>query len=536
MGQSFYPITPVDVTPGTAGSFQDVDASSYIASGATGVILQFSSGISDREIGLRKNGSTDDRTSKIDGGSHVWAMVGVDASRIFECEVESISAIEVWLIGYTMSGVAFLTNAADKSLTVTGSWVDIDCSSEAPSATGIIVEINGTDDVNFALRKNGSSDVHYEGADFHAWSIIGCDGSQIIEGAVSTVAADFFVVGYVTANATFSTNADDISLGTIDTYTDIDCSSEAPSAGMLFVEVLTTAVNDYGLRENGKSGGYYDIYTDVDDHCWAILKCDSGQVIEGKIGATTVDFYLTGHAEGPALTLLPSSITSAEAFGTSKLNQKVTASAIVSAEAFGTSKLNQNLTATPVSSGEVFGSPTVFIAQTLDPDAIASAEVFGNLTVTQGLLLLPDAIASGEAFGSAVIAGPILVTAISSAEVFGVPVVSPGGVSVSPSAISSQELFGLPKLNLLVTPSGVVTSEAFGTAQLNLKLILSAIASSEAFGAVIVGMLMVLRPSGIASLEFLGNPNLIIIQAGGNGLSLPTAPGRVTIPSKEVRL
>src|SRR5687767_12138048 len=51
-------ITPLEVTPGVAAAFTDVDASAQVPAGATGVILHIS-GVSGIDIGLRKNGSTD---------------------------------------------------------------------------------------------------------------------------------------------------------------------------------------------------------------------------------------------------------------------------------------------------------------------------------------------------------------------------------------------------------------------------------------------------------------------------------------------
>ncbi len=211
------------------------------------------------------------------------------------------------------------------------------------------------------------------------------------------------------------------------------------------------------------------------------------------------------------------SILSAEAFGALTVVPgavSILPAAIASLEAFGTAKLNLKLILT----------------------AIASAEAFGMPIVTSGLTIYPSAIPSAEAFGSLVVAGPLIVPGIGSQEAFGSLTVSPGGVSVAPSGISSQELFGLPKLNLLLTPSGIVSSEAFGAAKLNLKLILTAIASGEQFGTPTVKMILVIRPSGIASVEAFGTPLLIVILAGGDGLRLPTTKGQVSIPSGQVSI
>ena len=72
---------PVDVTPGATGSFVDIDVSTSVPAGATGVILHITADAGGaRDIGLRKNGSTDSRIRSIVDTSHSWAMVGVDSS------------------------------------------------------------------------------------------------------------------------------------------------------------------------------------------------------------------------------------------------------------------------------------------------------------------------------------------------------------------------------------------------------------------------------------------------------------------------
>jgi len=248
------------------------------------------------------------------------------------------------------------------------------------------------------------------------------------------------------------------------------------------------------------------------------------------------DGTITGASwvNGVPFPIAPSAIPSAEAFGTAQLNLKVAPSAISSAEAFGTTKLLLYLKPSAIPSAEAFGDANVAIQQFLELTGIASDEAFG--TPILGAFLLPSSIVSEEAFGNLVIAGPLIVPGIGSQEALGTLTVTPGGVSVAPSGISSEELFGLPKLNVFVIPSGIVTSEAFGAAKLNLKLILTAIASAEAFGTATVEMILVIRPSGIASVELFGTPILIVILAGGDGLSLPTAPGQASLPSGQVSI
>lgn len=123
----------------------------------------------------------------------------------------------------------------------------------------------------------------------------------------------------------------------------------------------------------------------------------------------------------------PSAIASAEAFGTAKLNLKVTGSGIASAEAFGTL---------------VISTPD---PQSIQVSGIASGEAFGALTT--GLYVRPSGIASSEAFGDARLSAVIGPTGIASAEAFGTTNVAIEQF-VSPSSIATAEAFGTPVLQL----------------------------------------------------------------------------------------
>ena len=294
MAQTFYPITPTEITPSGANDWVTMDASALAPANATGVILHCVSAGADA-FGLRKSGSTDDRSSALSANIHFWAMIGVDASRYFEAYVGSTTNIDIYVVGYTMAGVTFATNADDMSLGSTGDWYDIDCSTEAPSAIGLIWEVQGSSTVyQFGLRKNGSSDDRHFDTKNHTsfGAVIGCDASQICEGYIENTAVDFFLVGYITDGATFNTNATDVSLGTADSWLDLTAlPDENPNMG--FIEAIDLYGMGYGLRKNGSAE---DIYYAGEYHCWGIVECDASRLIEGKIGHTSVDFFVVGYS------------------------------------------------------------------------------------------------------------------------------------------------------------------------------------------------------------------------------------------------
>ena len=305
-------IDPVDVSPTSYAAWTDVDVSSYIPEGATGVILHISTASNDA-FGVRKNGSTDARYRYGYGGQHLWAMIGVDVNRIFEADIAN-SGVAIWLVGYTTAGATFFTNAVDKSLAGTGAWTDIDISTDTGSDTaiGAIIEyhdVGGTGD--FGLRKNGSTDNRVRRNLGHAWAVVGVDASEILEGYITDAGNDFYLVGYITAGAVFKTNADDISLGSTGAYATIDLSSYIGTDTMTgaFIETYSAVAgggNNYAFRTMGSSE---DIYRKSYEHAWAIVETDANNQIEGKISSTNEDFFLVGYATS-TITEVPSVIYS----------------------------------------------------------------------------------------------------------------------------------------------------------------------------------------------------------------------------------
>ena len=160
--------TPASTSPPPSGQKKSGGvAKGAVIGGATGAIIQFESTGSDEDLGVRKNGSTD--TWMLSEPAAVanqmgFLMTGLDANRICEIYVGTTS-VDVWLVGYTMEGVTFFTNAVDKSLGTTDSWQDIDISADTgtDTAIGAIFTIHDSsgDGDRFALRKKGSSDNRY---------------------------------------------------------------------------------------------------------------------------------------------------------------------------------------------------------------------------------------------------------------------------------------------------------------------------------------------------------------------------------------
>jgi hypothetical protein len=131
--------------------------------------------------------------------------------------------------------------------------------------------------------------------------------------------------------------------------------------------------------------------------------------------------YIPVSAGGGTPTLLPSGISSLEAFGTASISVgpiSVLVSGISSSEAFGT---------------HVLSNGSIIIV----PSGIASLEAFGTAILDRGTVIVsPNGISTAEAFGTAsALVGTLVIypNGISSAELFGIPAITGG----TPSLITS---------------------------------------------------------------------------------------------------
>lgn len=139
----------------------------------------------------------------------------------------------------------------------------------------------------------------------------------------------------------------------------------------------------------------------------------------------------------------------------------ISPSSIGSAEAFGTHKVNHTLYTTGIASAEVFDSPTLH--QTIYGSGIASAGAFGShQIVLGGSTIIPDPIPSQQAFGSPSVYNYGLVgTGIPSQNVMGSPSVY---LPIdNPPSIESAEVFSNPSLDLVIFPIGIISGEIFGS-------------------------------------------------------------------------
>lgn len=299
-------ITPVDIDPAATATWTDADVTAHVGAGVTGIIVHvYRSDASSAGLdwGIRQNGSTDARINEWFGSNtgNLWTAIGIDGGDICEIYTEVHASFEFWLVGWFGSDATFNLNADDISLGTTGSWLDIDIATLTGGETAIaaIIEIvSSANSMTFGLRMNGSTDNRLQETRRHGWAVIGVDGSEILEGQISDVGCDFFLVGWIITDVTMNTNATDLSLGTTGSWLDLSALPAGATGG--FIEVVTTNFgNDFGLRLNGSTenllGGAAGL-----QHSWGLVEADGSQIIEGQISSLSADFFLVGYSTAAA--------------------------------------------------------------------------------------------------------------------------------------------------------------------------------------------------------------------------------------------
>jgi hypothetical protein len=292
---------PIAVSLAQTGAWEDVDLDDYIpglGTNVTGVILRFynSSGSTAYGVGARKNGSTDDRHDSLGAPRINFASVGVDSSHIFEVYREEAD-IACFIQGYYTEGVTFFTNGILKNPAGYNEYEDVDCSSEAPGAKGLIFEVvSGSGDVHWGARKNGSTDDFISTPlSIHSLFnlVVGCDDAQIVELRKGwNLGTYFYLLGYITRGAVFNTNATDMSLGSTGSYVDLSPLPSGATGGIFLAIVDDGNPYSVNIRKNGSSS---DIYHTARNACM-LIACDESQLCEGKIQSTHMDFKLLGYS------------------------------------------------------------------------------------------------------------------------------------------------------------------------------------------------------------------------------------------------
>ncbi|MBA7612447.1 hypothetical protein ES703_19683 [subsurface metagenome] len=173
------------------------DLSGYCP-GAIGVILEVTNDqTAALNFGVRKHGSSDDFYDSVWTKGHHWILIGCDENQKIDVKSADYTKLSFRVLGYVTTGAYFYTNAVVQSLsTADEAWHDLPNELHDQAIFGFF-EVVGTG--TYDIRKKSGEANHYTLNNNHGWAIIPCDIDKKCEGKISTVAVDFYQIGFGTA-------------------------------------------------------------------------------------------------------------------------------------------------------------------------------------------------------------------------------------------------------------------------------------------------------------------------------------------------
>jgi len=201
----------VDVTPGTAGSWQTLNPTNITTSPTAAFYTVVHDGTSAAtNVNVRKTGSSDSRTTNTDRNSTVslqGGIIGLDGSGDLDAFFEHDPfRATLYYVGDINDGVTLFTNAVDKTQTTpTGSFTNLDLTGDtAADADGCFMEDHegvGSDTI-ILWREDGSTDDFpaADGADIQEncmqCHIFGMTSGQVVEFYIEDASKGSFLLGY----------------------------------------------------------------------------------------------------------------------------------------------------------------------------------------------------------------------------------------------------------------------------------------------------------------------------------------------------
>lgn len=190
-GVTIFP-NPVEVTPPGHEVWSTVDLS-LLCPEAIGILAEITNYPYNNYSGIRKTGSTDNRTNYM---AHVWALIGCNGTQLidFYTSDSPFRNSHLYIYGYITNYASFYTNALDKSPSTPATWEHIRVKKPSNLAFFEIVKTGRLG--NFKLRPL-SSDWDRGGfpAPQHSWAIIPVDIAGDLEGMKMDNLVFFYQVG-----------------------------------------------------------------------------------------------------------------------------------------------------------------------------------------------------------------------------------------------------------------------------------------------------------------------------------------------------
>jgi len=299
----------------------DIDVSSYVPTGTTGVVVTLRGDTLHLCDTVRKKGSTDAMLTEIPDGTGtsklVTAFVGVDENRKFQAyHGNSETAYNIQLLGYTDSAVQFFTNIIDITPTSYDTWVNKDVSANVPDgATGVIVRFRDTGDGDGYVyagtrHPSSTSDVTYGKVFSTYYQLCGINSARVVQVKTDSTYAKFDLVGYTKPPVTFKIDPVDVGLTTYDTWTDVDVTSSTTASANTAIVIMrntqpsgSPATHCNGIRPKGSTYYPEQSYDSWEASRGDIVLLNTAQVFQGYLDTNWDYIYLIGYSQPAPLSI-----------------------------------------------------------------------------------------------------------------------------------------------------------------------------------------------------------------------------------------
>ncbi|MFQ6029576.1 MAG: hypothetical protein ACE5Q6_19035 [Dehalococcoidia bacterium] len=249
-----------DISLTTTGSWQDIDLSGSLPSGATGAIVEVvNTGTSSDYSGVvRGKEDTRDYMSnilfeEIQAETHRWQIVKVDSNRFIQGYIEN-AEIDFKLLGYTLgSDPSYFAVPPEITLGTTGSWTTADVSSHVDAdADGVILFIDSISSVDedYGVREAGSSfsTTSLELEEFgNTMYLVGIDASDQFEVYAGSIDVKIYLVAQTKGSVVYYTDDTAVSDPTTGSWQELDADDNSVSAdanGLIFRAENTSSSTD----------------------------------------------------------------------------------------------------------------------------------------------------------------------------------------------------------------------------------------------------------------------------------------------------
>jgi len=247
----------VAVTPATKNNtWQDVDVSSFVPEGATGVLvwLYVNHASTSYTAGVRKKGSTDDIKDLLGAATSITVAIGLDENRVFQVYSANATNVLVYVLAYFTSDAVFFTNAV--AVPVSAAWTARDLSGSIPEGAVwafFIMKVPAA--FRLGVRPTGSTDLDYPSYTFINGRMSGVNAARSVDTYGSSAGSTYlYLVGYSTGGS-FKTTAPNVAMSVPLTWETKDRSADAfAHVGGLVVLLIWSDYGRYGSARK-QSGG-----------------------------------------------------------------------------------------------------------------------------------------------------------------------------------------------------------------------------------------------------------------------------------------